>query len=107
MLTRLVGTELAAHGLITLVLCADPQHTTAKWAAAVTASGQSLNSKLTVATIDGDRALDLALHEAEAYDMVLIDVQGAFSATLNVAGLQPTSALPRAGRRWMTRWRPY
>jgi chromosome partitioning protein len=84
LLTRLVGTETAVHGARTKILCADPQHTTWQWSEAARKNG-TLPANLSVERIDEDARFKKRLTDPGDVDIVLVDVQGAYSQALNLA----------------------
>jgi len=80
-LCALLGSEMAGMGLHTAILCADPQHSTWKWAERSKAAGR-LNKNLTVERVDNEDQLQERLGAGEKYDFILIDPQGALNQML-------------------------
>ncbi|MGN8119200.1 nucleotide-binding protein [Labrys sp. 22185] len=80
----LIGSELAQMGLKTRILCADPQHSSWKWAERCAAVGR-LPDNLTVERVDDENELEQQLKGSDDHDIILIDPQGALNAVLAVA----------------------
>ena len=80
-LCMLMGSELAIMGLRTQILCADPQHSSWKWAERCRMVGR-LPDKLVVELVDHETQLQKHLSKADEYDVILIDPQGALTSML-------------------------
>lgn len=80
-LCALIGSELAVMGLRTQILCADPQHSTWKWAERCKEVGR-LPQKLSVELVDHETQLQKHLSNVDRHDIVLIDPQGALTSML-------------------------
>lgn len=80
-LCMLIGSELAVMGLQTQILCADPQHSSWKWAERCKQLGR-LPENLSVQLVDHETQLQSHLNKADQQDIVLIDPQGALTSML-------------------------
>ena len=83
-LCLLLASELAGQGMRTLVLDADPQHSSRQWAERTKAAGR-LPGKMRVERIDTEKDLAKRLQSHDDADIVFVDVQGALNQFLTIA----------------------